>query len=166
MPNPRIALVCDWLTTPGGAEKVLLELHRMYPEAPIYTSQYSKKGINWFNDADVRTGWLQIFPRCLRKILGVLRYFYFSHLDLSDYDIVISVTGAEAKAVKTSSEPKKKTLSSYYITHDKKSQYKKAFHLCYCHVPTQYYWQHYDKYMKDPGFGCDRLTENSVSRSF
>ncbi len=127
--NLRIALVCDWLTTPGGAEKVLLELHRLYPDAPIYTSQYNKKGINWFDDATVKTGWLQVFPACLRKFLGPLRQLYFSHLDLSDYDLVISVTGAEAKAIKA------------------------QIHLCYCHVPTQYYWQMYDQYCENPGFG-------------
>ncbi len=127
--NLRVALVCDWLTTPGGAEKVLLELHKLYPQAPIYTSQYSKKGISWFNDATVKTGWLQIFPAGLRKFLGPLRQLYFSHLDLSEYDLVISVTGAEAKAVRA------------------------RRHLCYCHVPTQYYWQMYDQYLENPGFG-------------
>lgn len=133
----KVALVCDWLTTPGGAEKVLLQLHRMYPDAPIYTSQYRPKGIDWFRDADVRTGWLNLFPASLRRFLGVLRQFYFSHLDLSDYDLVISVTGAEAKSVRTSSA---RTSSN-------------CFHLCYCHVPTQYYWQFYDKYLQNPGFG-------------
>ncbi len=131
----KIALVCDWLTTTGGAEKVLLELHRMFPDAPIYTSQYRKKGIDWFNDAEVRTGWLQIFPACLRKILGPLRQLYFHFLDLSAYDLVISVTGAEAKSIKT------------------RSSKHQAYHLCYCHVPTQYYWQFYDKYVENPGFG-------------
>ncbi len=154
--HPKIALACDWLTTPGGAEKVLLELHRMYPDAPIYTSQYSKKGIDWFNDADVRTGWLQIFPKSLRKFLGPLRQLYFSHLDLSEYDLVISVTGAEAKSIIT--KPRKKTQnptpsSSHYSTHLDKSQDAGAYHLCYCHVPTQYYWQMYDKYVENPGFG-------------
>ena len=66
---PKVALVCDWLTTPGGAEKVLLELHQMYPQAPIYTSQYRPKKIDWFDDAEVKTGWLQIFPAFLRKML-------------------------------------------------------------------------------------------------
>ena len=125
----RIALVCDWLTTPGGAEKVLLELHRLYPDAPIYTSQYNSRKINWFKDADVHTGWLQIFPSGLRKFLGPLRQLYFSHLNLTAYDLVISVTGAEAKAIRA------------------------RRHLCYCHVPTQYYWQMYDSYLKNPGFG-------------
>ncbi len=134
---PRLALVCDWLTTPGGAEKVLLELHRMYPDAPIYTSQYNRKKLTWFRDADVRTGWLQLFPSAFRKLLGPLRQRYFSHLDLSQYDVVISVTGAEAKSVKTVS---------------KKSGHR-AYHFCYCHVPTQYYWQMYDQYIENPGFG-------------
>lgn len=127
----KIALACDWLTNIGGAERVLKTLHDIYPEAPIYTSQYNKKGINWFNDADVRTGWLQIFPSSLRRFLGPLRQIYFSHLDLSDYDLIISVTGAEAKAIKKGN----------------------AKHVCYCHVPTQYYWQFYDEYVKNPGFG-------------
>ena len=140
----KVALVCDWLTTIGGAESVLLTLHKMYPDAPIYTSKYNKKGIDWFNDADVRTGWLQIFPTCLRRFISPLRQSYFSHLDLSDYDLVISVTGAEAKSVRT----KNRTTSN------KTEQTEhRCVHLCYCHVPTQYYWAMYDDYLKNPGFG-------------
>ena len=93
----KVAIVCDWLTNVGGAERVLKAVHDMYPKAPIYTSKYDKKGIDWFLDADVRTGWLQIFPTCFRRILGPLRQIYFNHLDLSDYDAIISVTGAEGK---------------------------------------------------------------------
>lgn len=125
----KVALVCDWLTNVGGAERVLFSIHEMYPNAPIYTSKYNKKGIDWFKNADVRTGWLQIFPTKLRRFLGPLRQRYFEKLDLSEYDLVISVTGAEAKSVKA----------------------KK--HICYCHVPTQYYWQMYDDYIRNPGFG-------------
>lgn len=128
----KVALVCDWLTNVGGAERVLLSLHEMFPSAPIYTSQYDKKGITWFKDADVRTGWLQIFPARLRRFLSPLRQSYFNHLDLSDYDLIVSVTGAEAKSVKKG----------------------KALHICFCHVPTQYYWQMYDDYVKNPGFGA------------
>ena len=127
----KVALVCDWLTNVGGAEKVLLRIHKMYPEAPIYTSKYDPNGIDWFKDAEVRTGWLQKFPTKLRRVLGPLRQRYFSHLDLSGYDLVISVTGAEAKSVKAPN----------------------GLHVSYCHVPTQYYWQMYDEYVKNPGFG-------------
>lgn len=147
---PRIALVCDWLTMIGGAESVLLSLHEMYPSAPIYTSKYDKKGIDWFIDADVRTGFLQYFPNGLRRFLGPLRQYYFSHLDLSDYDIVISVTGAEAKAVKTW---KGKTRTNPNKTEQPEQTEHRCTHLCYCHVPTQYYWGMYDDYLKNPGFG-------------
>ncbi len=129
----KVALVCDWLTSVGGAERVLLALSDLFPDAPIYTSQYSPKKIDWFKtkNREVRVGWLQIFPIGFRRILGPLRQAYFSHLDLSSYDLIISVTGAEAKSVKKGT----------------------ALHLCYCHVPTQYYWGMSDDYLKNPGFG-------------
>ena len=128
----KVAIVCDWLLGIGGSERVTLELHNMYPNAPIYTSQYDPRKIDWFKDADVRTGWLQRLPGSLKKFLPVLRAFYFSRLDLSDYDIVISSSGAEAKGVKTGPN---------------------TTHICYCHSPTHYYWIRYNEYLKNPGFG-------------
>lgn len=133
----KVALVCDWLTNVGGAERVLKSIHDLYPDAPIYTSQYNPKKIDWFKNADVHTGWMQKLPSGLRRIFGPLRQRYFSKLDLSDYDLVISVTGAEAKSVRT----------------ENKERGTKALHLCYCHVPTQYYYEFYDQYVKNPGFG-------------
>ncbi len=141
----KVALVCDWLTNVGGAEKVLLRMHQLYPEAPIYTSKYDPKGIDWFRDADVRTGWLQIFPSKLRRLLGPLRQRYFSRLDLSEYDLIISVTGAEAKAVKSGRRLQAEGKRNVKNPH--------GIHVSYCHVPTQYYWQMYDEYVKNPGFG-------------
>lgn len=131
--DTKIAIVCDWLVGIGGAERVVLEAHRMYPEAPIYTSQYDPTKLDWFADADIRTGWLQKLPVGLKKFLPVLRAWYFSHLDLSDYDLVITINfGAESKAVKTGPN---------------------TTHVCYCNAPTHYYWSRYDDYMKHPGFG-------------
>ncbi len=133
----KVAIVCDWLVGTGGAERVVLELHRMYPEAPIYTSQYNQNpkiwyGDKWFEGADVRTGWLQKLPVSLRKFLPILRAWYFRRLDLSDYDLIISSSGAEAKAVKTPSG---------------------AIHISYIHAPTHYYWARYEEYLAHPGFG-------------
>lgn len=127
----KVAIVCDWLTGIGGAERVVLELHKMYPQAPIYTSQYDPKKIDWFTGADVRTGWLQKLPLSLKKFMPVLRAWYFSRLDLSEYDLIISETGAEAKAVKFRAD---------------------ARHICICNTPTHYYWSRYENYLKDPGF--------------
>jgi glycosyltransferase involved in cell wall biosynthesis len=127
----KVAIVCDWLTGIGGAERVVLELHKLYPEAPIYTSQFDPKALPWFESADVRTTWLQKLPKSLRKFLPLLRAWAFSRLDLSDYDLVLSSSGAEAKGVKTG---------------------PKTVHICYCHSPTHYYWIRYDEYLESPGF--------------
>ena len=86
----------------GGAERVVLELHKMFPEAPIYTSTYEKEQMPLFKKADVRTAWIQKLPRFLRKhqLLTIFRQWYFGRLELSGYDVVISASGAEAKAVR------------------------------------------------------------------
>lgn len=129
----KVALVCDWLLGIGGAEKVALAFHQMYPSAPIYTSQYDPKKIDWFSSADVRTGWLNKLPKGLKKFLPILRANYFKNLDLSEYDLVISINMSEAKGVKTG---------------------KNTTHVCYMQgPPTQYYWGMYDEYIKNPGFG-------------
>jgi glycosyltransferase involved in cell wall biosynthesis len=127
----RVAIVCDWLTGVGGAERVVLELHKLYPDAPIYTSQYDPSKIDWFADADVRTLWLQRLPKRLKKFLPLLRAYAFSQLDLSSYDLVISSSGAEAKGVRTGPN---------------------TTHICYCHSPTHYYWIRHDEYLSNPGF--------------
>lgn len=130
--KPRVAIVHDWLVG-GGAERVVLELHRLYPEAPIYTSYCTDE---WRQRLDnkVVTGFLQKWPfGVLRKYVGLLRIWWFTHLDLSQYDLVISSSGnGEAKSIRTS---------------------KTTTHICYCHAPTHYYWRHYQKYLADPGFG-------------
>lgn len=127
----KVAIVCDWLTGIGGAERVVLELHRLYPDAPIYTSQYDPSKIDWFDGADVRTTWLQKLPARFKKFLPLLRAWTFSRLDLSDYDLVLSSSSAEAKGVHTGPN---------------------TTHIWYCHSPTHYYWIRYDEYMAHPGF--------------
>ncbi len=125
----RIAIVHDWLIA-GGAEQVVAALHEMYPGAPIYTS-YATDEWRERLDGKVVTGFLQHFPR-LRKYVPFLRAWWFSHLDLSGYDLVISTSGAEAKGIRVPAGVK---------------------HINYCHAPTHYYWSRYDSYMENPGFG-------------
>lgn len=127
----KVAIVHDWLIG-GGAERVVHELHKMYPEAPIYTS-YCTPAWRKRLDGKVVTGFLQHwpFPR-LRKFVPFLRIWWFSRLKLGGYDLVISSSGAEAKGIKVPSG---------------------TMHINYCHAPTHYYWSRYDEYLKHPGFG-------------
>lgn len=118
----KVAIVCDWLTVVGGAEKVLFALHEIYPGAPIFTTVYNKKKFPKLQDAKVITSFLQYFPFARSK------YPYFLPLmpkavesfNLSDFDLVISSSHSCAKGVKTT---------------------KKTLHICYCHTPTRYLWQ-------------------------
>lgn len=131
MKDKRVAIVCDWLIG-GGAEKVVAELHTMFPDTPIYTS-YATKQWREKLDNQVRTSYLQWWPFSkVRKFIPFLRAFWFSHLNLRDYDIIISATGAEAKGIKTNDS---------------------QVHVSYCYAPTHYYWSRYDEYIANPGFG-------------
>lgn len=128
----KVAIVHDWLVG-GGAERVVEQLHLMFPDAPIYTSFCNDE---WRKNLDnkVVTGYLQHWPFSkLRKFLPVLRALWFSNLKLNDFDLVISSSGAEAKGIKLSSD---------------------TLHVNYCHSPTHYYWIRYDEYMASPGFGA------------
>ena len=131
MKAKKVAIVHDWLYG-GGAEQVVLELHRMYPQAPIYTSYATTEWRNKLDDKVV-TGYLNRWPFSrLRKFLPLLRQRWFAKLDLSEYDLVLSSSGnGEAKFVQVKGD---------------------ALHICYCHTPTHFYWRHYDKYLEHPGF--------------
>jgi len=134
--KPKVAIVADWLTNMGGAEQVTLALAEAFPGAPIYTSTYSPENMPAFKKYDVRTTYLQRLPGPLRKLhkfLPMLRVNAFRQLDLSEFDIIISSSSAEAKQVRKSRDDQ--------------------LHICYCHTPIRYYWSHYDEYKKDPGFG-------------
>lgn len=127
----RVAIVHDWLVG-GGAELVVEQLHRMFPEAPIYTSYATREWRERLDDKVV-TGWLQWWPfGKLRKFIPFLRIIWFTNLKFNKYDLVISSSGAEAKGIKVP---------------------KNIVHINYCHAPTHYYWSRYDEYMKHPGFG-------------
>lgn len=135
----RVAIVHDWLVG-GGAEQVVLELHKIFPDAPIYTSYCSKEWRDRLNHK-VITGFLQAWPfSAIRKFLPLLRIWWFSNLNLSNYDLIICSSGnGEAKHIK--------------IGKWKMENGKKPVHILYCHTPTHYYWRHYNQYIKNPGFG-------------
>lgn len=136
MKQPRVAIVHDWLTNMGGAERVVLAMHEAFPEAPIYTSVYEPDKLPLFKGLDVRTTKLQNWPKPLRrlhKFFPMFRVNAFRELDLSEYDIILSSSSAEAKQVRKTRDDQ--------------------IHICYCHTPIRYYWSHYDQYKRDPGFG-------------
>lgn len=135
--SPRIAIVHDWLTNMGGAEPLVLELHKLFPDAPIYTSVYDHDHMTAFHGCDVRTTYLQrVLPKFVRYkhvLWPVLRAYAFRKLDLSEFDIILSSSSAEAKAVR-------KTRPD-------------QVHIAYIHTPIRYYWSHYEEFRREFNFG-------------
>lgn len=126
----KIALVFDWMTNPGGAEKVNKVLHQMFPDAPIFTSIFNQDKLKGFEKAAINTSFIQRLPFAKTKhqyYLGLMPYAY-ELFDLSSFDIVISSSHACAKGVITKPE---------------------TLHVCYCHTPMRYAWDNWHSYIKD-----------------
>lgn len=118
----KVALVYDRVNKLGGAERVLLALHKIWPQAPLYTSLYHPKKAGWAADFDIRPSFLNRFSilRDKHEWLAPLMPYAFEALDLSNFDVVISVTSAEAKGILTKPQ---------------------QLHLCYLLTPTKYLYQ-------------------------
>jgi glycosyltransferase involved in cell wall biosynthesis len=126
----KVALLHDYLNQAGGAERVLLALAALFPDAPIYTLIHDKKRLNGFDHKDIRTSFLQKMPFSSSKIRWYLPLMptAVEQLDLSPYDVVISSSSALIKGV---------------ITHPH------TLHICYCYTPTRYLWSDTHQYHKD-----------------
>lgn len=128
--KPKIALVYDRANVAyGGAEQVLLAIKQLYPDSVLFSSIYDRKTAKWAKNFIVKTTFLQKLPfaKNLHRYLAALMPFAFECLDLSNYDIVISVTSAEAKGVVTRRD---------------------QLHLCYLLSPPRYLYHYQDEYLK------------------
>lgn len=134
MPKPRLALVHDFLFTFGGAERVLLELHQLFPEAPIYTLFYHEPVIKkYFSTAEIRTSYLNrsLLKRWPRLLLSKMPQAIES-FDFNGFDLVISSSGAFSHGVVTGPD---------------------TTHICYCHSPMRYAWDWHAEYLKELKLG-------------
>ena len=127
--RPKIALIYDRVNVAfGGAEQVLLALQKLYPEATLFTSVYEPKKAKWAANFKIETSFLQRIPlaKNLHRALAVLMPFAFESLDLSGFDIIISVTSAEAKGVVTRRD---------------------QLHFCYLLSPPRYLYHYRQEYL-------------------
>lgn len=130
MSKPRIAFVYDRVNTPfGGAEKLLLALHDLYPEAPLYTSVYDEKKAPWAKVFSVRTSFLNKFSwlKDKHQSIAFLMPLAFESFDFSAFDLIISISSAEGKGIITKPHTK---------------------HLCYLLTPPRYLYSHRDFFLK------------------
>lgn len=124
----RVAITADWMSNVGGGGRVLTELHRMFPEAPIYTTIRDPAALpEEMRSWDVRTSFLQKIPFARKRYQAFLPLMplAFEQFDLREYDVVISTSSACAKGVLTRPD---------------------TLHLCYCYTPCRYIWDLYHDY--------------------
>ena len=126
----KVALVYDRVNKIGGAERVLGTLHELFPDAPLYTAVYNPNGAPWARVFHVIPSFMNRIPcaRTHHEYFPWLTPLAFQTFDFSEFDVVISVTSAEAKNIRT----KKPTI-----------------HICYCLTPTRYLWSGFFTYVHD-----------------
>lgn len=118
----KIALVHDQLSEFGGAERVLLAMSEIWPDAPIYTAYVRRGSPAWerFKDKKVIPSWAQNIPGfpILSSPLRFLAPKIWNSFDFSGFDIVVG-------------------SASWYIT---KGFARKgnAIEICYCHTPPRW----------------------------
>ncbi len=126
----NVAIVYDRVNTFGGAERVLLSLLEIWPNAVLYTSVYDSG----------RATWSKIFPKVIPSFIQKIPFFRSNHelipylmpyafesFNFDYYDLVISVTSESAKGIITK---------------------PKTCHICYCLTPTRYLWSGYVDYKR------------------
>lgn len=124
----KVALVHDWLNNLGGAERVLIELHKIFPEAPIHALFYNKKFVReHLPNAKIIASGLQKFPFVTKTypVLLPLMPSAIESFDFSDYDVVISSSVIFSKGLIL--KPKTR-------------------HICYCYSPTRFLWDRHTEY--------------------
>lgn len=125
----KVAIVYDRVNKWGGAERVLLALHELFPKAPLYTSVYNPKTAPWAKVFRVKTSFLQYIPfaSSFHEFFVILMPLAFISFSFKKYDLVISVTSEYAKGIRVG---------------------KNTTHICYCLTPTRYLWSGYSDYFK------------------
>lgn len=128
----KIAIVCDWLSTIGGAEKVMEQMLECFPNADLFSlvDFLAEKDRHIIKNKKVKTAVLQKLPFARRRFRNYLLFMPFAieQLDLSSYDVIISSSHAVAKGVLTG---------------------PRQLHICYCHSPMRYAWDLQNQYLKE-----------------
>lgn len=124
----KVAIIHDWLTNMGGAEQCVINFHKCFPDAPIYTTFYDEDNMDpIFKEMNIITSSLQ---KKKGKKYNHKKYLpfmpkAFEEFNLNNYDVIISSCSACAKGVITGPH---------------------TLHISYCYTPMRYAWEMRDEY--------------------
>jgi glycosyltransferase involved in cell wall biosynthesis len=125
----RIALVHEFLTQMGGAERVLENFLNIWPDATLHLIIYNKdrtRGI--FEPYKKRLSFLDKWPgaKIDHKLYLAFMPKAIESFRFEDYDVVFSDSSSFAKGAMAANK----------------------LHICYCHTPTRFLWTEAEDYLK------------------
>lgn len=130
----KIAVVCDWLVTYAGAEKVLEQILNIYPEADLFAlvDFLDEDKRDFIKHKKVTTSFIQYLPKAKTKYRSYLPLMPLAieQLDLSKYDLIISSSHCVAKGIMTGPN---------------------QVHISYVHSPIRYAWDLQHQYLREAG---------------
>ena len=130
----KVAIVCDWLVTYAGAERVVEQLLNIYPDADIFCLvDFLPKGKRDFiKNKKTHTSFIQKLPGARKHYRSYLPLMPLAieQLDVTDYDLVISSSHCVAKGILTGPN---------------------QIHISYVHSPIRYAWDLTHQYLQESG---------------
>lgn len=130
MTIPRIALFYDWLNCWGGAERLLLNILQVFPQSQLFTTIHDPKKTKWLpKNTKVHASLLSKITKTNNIITGLAQALAIEQLDFTNFDIVISLTSLNGKALLTPPS---------------------TFHICYCLTPNRHLYQKKHSFIPKP----------------
>ena len=130
----KVAVVCDWLVVYAGAERVLEQILRIYPEADVFclVDFISAEKRGFLLNKKTHTSFIQNLPKAKSKYRSYLPLMPLAieQLDVTGYDLVISSSHAVAKGIMTGPN---------------------QVHISYVHSPIRYAWDLQHQYLHEAG---------------
>ena len=129
----KVAIVHYWLINMRGGEKVVEALLDLFPQAVIITHVYDPEKVSdRIRKQEVRETFIGRLPGARKHYQKYLPFMprALEQMDLQEFDLVISSESGPAKGIVPRPD---------------------ALHLCYCHTPMRYIWDHYHVYGASAG---------------
>ncbi|MES9929268.1 MAG: glycosyltransferase, partial [Candidatus Thiodiazotropha sp. 6PDIVS] len=130
----KVAIIHDWLTVFGGAEKVLEQILKIFKHADLYTvvDFLDDRDRDFLDGRNITTTFIQSLPFAKKHYRNYISLMPLAveQLDLCKYDIIISSSYAVAKGILTGPE---------------------QLHISYVHSPIRYAWDLQSEYLKTSG---------------
>ena len=130
----KVAIVCDWLVTYAGAERVLGEMLAVFPEADVFAlcDFLPEDERGFLHGKRPQTTFLQNVPGARKHYRSFLPLMPLAieQLDVTGYDLVLSSSHCVAKGVLTGPD---------------------QLHIAYVHSPIRYAWDLTHQYLREAG---------------